>query len=272
MAADLDRRLFAFRDDIAAASLKGQVQSARFVAPDPMQAKVPVLDLLAAPDASALASQLLFGEVFDVYDVKDDLAWGQNRTDGYVGYVKRSGLGEMAEVNSRITATLAHVYPNPNFKSTPTLRLPFGASVLLTSEADGFHQTPDGYISKRHLDQKTTDFVAEAARLVGAPYLWGGRSPLGLDCSALVQLALMAVGKPCPRDSDMQMETLGKHTDGAYERGDLLFWKGHVGIVFDQATLLHANVHHMCVAFENLSDAIARIAKADGPVTAHKRL
>lgn len=272
MAAKLDPRLYAYRGDIAAAKLKGKVQSERFVEPEAMQVKLPVLDLLAAPDAGELASQLLFGEVFDVYKVSDNWAWGQNRSDGYVGYVKRSGLGEVVEISHRITATLAHIYPEPNFKSTPISSIPFGAGVAVIGEVDGFQKTPDGFLSSRHLQPEAVDFVTEAARFLGAPYLWGGRSALGLDCSALVQLALMAVGKTCPRDSDMQMDALGAAVDGDYLRGDLLFWKGHVGIMFDEATLLHANVHHMCVAFEPISNAIARIAQSDGPVIAHRRL
>lgn len=272
MATQLDSRRHVFRPDLADISLKGRVEAARYVDGRPMQVCVPVLDLLAKPDAGALASQVLYGEVFDVFDVSDGLAWGQNRTDGYVGYVIESGLSAVCEANRTITSKLTHVYPEPNFKTSPTSQLTYMSRVLVDGEAGEFYSVADGFISKRHFDHKPTSFVEEATRFVGIPYLWGGRSMLGLDCSALVQLALMAVGVSCPRDSDMQLAELGAEVDDSYQSGDLLFWKGHVGIMFDDTTLLHANVNHMAVAFEPIVEAIARIKKTDGPVLAQKRL
>jgi len=272
MAGDLDPRLHPFRDDLAASSLKGRVEAKRFVDATSYQVCVPVLDVIAKPDATGLATQMLFGEVFDVYEEAGALAWGQCRADGYVGYARKAGLGEPKPATDRIDALSAHVYAAPNFKSLPVMSLSMGSLVEVTGAKGDFLSTPDGYVSQKHVGGGSADFVEVAEQVLGAPYLWGGRSAFGLDCSALVQLALMAVGKTCPRDSDMQMRDLGRVVDGPYERGDLVFWKGHVGIMCDATTLLHANIHHMRVAFEPIADAVARIAKTDGPVLAHKRL
>lgn len=272
MAAELDPRCNPFRSDIAAEKLKSLVQAERFVEPSTFLVTTPVVDLFAKPQSTSLASQLLYGELFDVYEVSGEWAWGQNRTDGYVGYVMRSALDDVFSTSHRVTALRAHVYPSPDFKGTPQVALPYQAHISVSGETNGFSEMPQGFVSNRHLSGEASDFVAEAGRMLGVPYLWGGRSPLGLDCSALVQLALMATGVDCPRDSDMQMRELGDRVDGPFRRGDLVFWTGHVGIMFDEATLLHANVHHMCVAFEPIDDAIMRIEKSDGPILSHKRL
>lgn len=268
--ADLRRTLA--RADLADVALEGQVDAARFAAPSRRCVTAPVLDLKATPDDDALASQLIHGEPFDVLDVQGGLAWGQSAWDGYVGYVPDAGLGPEVPGVLRVTAISAPVYPRPHFKSVPAEALPWLA--VVDGDADGaFLKVAGGYLCTQHVGAPVTDWVAEAARLLGMPYLWGGRSSFGLDCSALVQLALMAVGVTAPRDSDMQAAELGTLVTGPLRRGDLVFWKGHVGIMEDAVTLLHANVHHMCVAREPLADAEARIAgKGDGPVTARKRL
>jgi cell wall-associated NlpC family hydrolase len=133
-----------------------------------------------------------------------------------------------------------------------------------------------GYLPARHLaplDRVEPDFVAVAERFLGTPYLWGGKTNNGVDCSGLVQVALAACGMPCPRDSDMQERALGAPVALAdSRRGDLLFWKGHVAIVRDAATLLHANAFHMMVAVEPIAEALARIEAAGSPVTSVKRL
>ncbi len=274
MAVDLDPRRYPYRKDLAALQVKGRVAAAAFVEGKPMQVAVPVLDLLGSKDGDALASQLLFGELVYVYETSGDICWVQNACDGYVGYVNSSGLNATSTTNKRVTSKFAHVYPQPSFKKMPTLILPYQSSVRALEESDDYLETPQGFINKRHVCGQTKDFVHEAARFLGTPYLWGGRSPFGVDCSGLVQLALMAVGRDCPRDSDMQMSELGRavELDSPFDRGDLLFWKGHVGLVFDAHTLLHANAHHMATVLEPIDKAIRRIAETDGPVLAHKRL
>ena len=272
MADELDPRRHPFRSDIAAASLKDRIRAETFVEPESFQVRAPVIDLYAQPHAQALASQLLYGEMFDVYEQTDGLAWGQNKADGYVGYVAAAALSNPIPTHHRITANFAHLYEQPTFKSKPLCALSLGSLVHVSETTSDFLKTPDGYLCQKHIGQTSPDFVSEAARYLGVPYLWGGRSYFGLDCSALVQLSLAATGLTCPRDSDMQQAEVGDEVEGPYLRGDLVFWKGHVAIVYDEHTFLHANVHHMAVAFEPIADAIARIAKTDGPVLAHKRL
>jgi cell wall-associated NlpC family hydrolase len=156
--------------------------------------------------------------------------------------------------------------------------LPFGARVSITGAAERFAVTQSGgHIPARHLAPVAAiedDFVTVAERFLGTPYLWGGKTSLGLDCSGLAQVALTACGIACPRDSDMQEQALGAPLDANanLQRGDLLFWKGHMGIVRDPTTLVHANAYHMAVALEPIADAIPRIRASDGPPTAVKRL
>jgi cell wall-associated NlpC family hydrolase len=108
------------------------------------------------------------------------------------------------------------------------------------------------------------------------PYYWGGKSVLGIDCSGLVQISLEACGMAALRDSDMQEETLGSRLMvndlGNLNRGDLIFWDGHVGILRDAETLIHANGHHMMVVAEPLKLAVDRIAERYGHITSIKRL
>ena len=270
----LDPRLNPYRADLAAQKLKGSVQAKAFVKPEPFSVVKPVLDVFAGPERASLTTQLLFGETFEAYDIGPDWVWGQCLTDGYVGYVERAGLGPQAAPNLSVTSTLAHCYPEPDFKTVPSMSLPYLSGLTETSDAGDFVETNVGFVSKRHVQPVAGDFVEQAKRFLGVPYLWGGRSPLGIDCSALVQLSLQACGHSCQRDSDMQQDTLGEMVsqDAGFNRGDLLFWKGHVGIVADPDTLLHANAFAMAVSLEPLESAIARIAKSDGPITAHKRL
>ncbi len=258
------RRLLA-RPDLAASALQGVVEAARFADPVRKNVTVATLDLKSTPSGTSLGTQLLYGEQFDVLEDKNGVAWGQSVTDGYVGYVAADGLGETVVSNARITALTAPIYPEPNFKSVPVAHVPWLGEVAVEGEGD-YLKTQLGYISAKHIGDSATDFVAQAERLVGVPYLWGGRSSRGLDCSALVQLSLAACGRAAPRDSDMQMDECGVPLaeDENLACGDLVFWKGHVGIMLDQAQLLHANIHHMCVAVEPLAGAIERIAGSGG--------
>ena len=171
-----------------------------------------------------------------------------------------------------ITATVALAYPEPDIKRVPLARLPMGARSVVLDRTEGFCRTRFGHVPAAHFAPSDADPVGQAERLLGVPYLWGGRSSLGLDCSALVQVMMRAAGLPCPRDSDLQ-EALGRPATAPARRGDLVFWAGHVGIMQDEARLLHANAHHMCVASEPLAEAQRRIAATPaGDIRARRRV
>jgi hypothetical protein len=270
--ADLARfaaRLRPARPDLAAEHLRGQVAAERFVPGKACRVTASLLDLTARPERGAeLATQLLHGETFTVYEMRGDgLAWGQAALDGYVGYVDAKGLGPPQGRGQRITALWSHRYAEPNAKAAASLELPFLAEVAVAGTTGGFARLRGGgCVPRPHLEPFPGDFVTQAERFLGVPYRWGGRSPRGIDCSGLVQLALLAVGRPAPRDSDMQAALVGSALDGDAPpaRGDLVFWKGHVGIMRDAATLLHANAWHMAVTAEPLAEAARRTAAMGG--------
>lgn len=272
-------RLVPARPDLAAEDLRGRVEAERFACGQPRQVTADLLDLTLTPDTgTGIATQLLHGEGFTVYESRaDGLCWGQSALDGYVGYVATDGLGPPeAGEEMIVTALASHVYAEPRLKARSSRELPFRARLRVAGREGGYTRLASGeFVPTTHLEPARGDFVAQAERLIGAPYLWGGRSPRGLDCSSLVQLALDAVGFPAPRDSDMQAATIGQALveDAALQRGDLIFWKGHIGILTDPATLLHANAYHMAVAVEPLAAAVKRIAAGgDGPVTFRRRI
>jgi cell wall-associated NlpC family hydrolase len=279
-----DKRLTPARPDIAAASLAGQVEARRFVAGTPMRVVEPAAPLRHAPRPdAALDSEALAGECFTVYDEDEGWAWGQLEGDGYVGYMPRSALGPAGSpATHRVAALRTFLYPGPSIKLPPLGALSLNAGVaIMRSEGDFAITEAGGAIFAAHLvahDAAARDFVAVAERFLGVAYLWGGKTSLGLDCSALVQLSLGACAVACPRDSDMQEASLGIALPfdgrlGGLRRGDLVFWRGHVGIMRDGATLLHANGHAMAVTSEPLDDAVLRIAtKGGGGITAIKRL
>lgn len=277
---NLDPRLTPARPDLAAEHLRGTVQAARFVAPTALVVTLPVAPLTAAPEPEApCVSQLLYGEVFWACESTGDWAWGQSALDGYVGYLPRLALEPQAAAPThRVRQPLAHVYPAPDLKTRPIGMLPLGARVAAGGSGAWAALATGGHVYAAHLaalDAAEADWVAVAEQLLGAPYLWGGRSAMGIDCSGLVQLALQAAGRDCPRDSDMQAAGLGRSLKPGAQprRGDLIFWRGHVGVMLDRVRLLHANAHAMAVSIERLDAAVARIAASGGgPVTRHARL
>ena len=274
-----DPRITPARADLAAANLKGKVEADRFTEGHEALVDVPVLSVWGAPEMTgALTTQLLFGETVTVFDEDpaSGLAWVQNAVDGYVGYVRRDGLGQPQDGDRFVVASrTAQLYGAGALKSTPVETLPHLATVRILRRAGGWAECSDGrFIPEGQIapdEPLSDDFVAVAETYLGAPYLWGGRSVLGLDCSALIQLSLRAIGRSIPRDSDMQ-RSLGDAAEGAPRRGDLVFWKGHVGIMVSDADMIHANAHHMTTVIEALADAERRIAKTDGPVIARRRL
>lgn len=277
-----DRRLTPARPDLAAAHLRGRVEATRFVEGRAMRVAAPMADVKRAPTPdSGLETQALRGEAVIVYDEDEGWAWGQIE-DGYVGYLPSHALGAPGPAPTHcVGVARTFIYPGPNMKLPPLEVLPFGAKVAVEREDGAYAILPaGGAVYARHLtpiEARDADFVSVAEGFIGAPYLWGGKTPDGLDCSGLVQTALHAAGIACPRDTDMQERALGESLDLLTEpplaRGDLVFWRGHVGIMRDSATLLHANGHHMLVASEPFAEARERIAKVSfGQVTSVRRL
>lgn len=286
MTESLDPRLTPARPHVADLRLRDRVAAARYVAGTRRRVTVPSAPLRRAPAADAgLDTEALLGDAVDLYDTADGFAFVQLARDGYVGYLPAESLGPAdPEPTHRVTALRTFLYPEPDLKRPVLGHLSLGARLAATGEAGAYLETPGGYVFARHsapVDAREPDYAATAARLAGTPYLWGGRTSLGLDCSGLVQLCLDAAGLPCPRDADMQERALGQALTfdparpevAGLRRGDFVFWRGHVGLMVDPETLIHANGHHMAVAAEPLAGAVARIAAHSfGAVTGIRRL
>jgi cell wall-associated NlpC family hydrolase len=277
-----DPRLTPARPDLAARHLQGQVSAAHYVDGETREVVDAVAPVRRAPSPDApLETEALLGERVTVYEVSEEgWAWGQLKTDRYVGYLPANALAAPKTAPThRVVALRTFAFPGPSIKLPPVLAPTLGARLTVMRMHERLAVTPFGYVPAAHLarvDQFERDFVAVAERFLGVPYLWGGRSSLGVDCSGLVQLALAACGIAAPRDTDMQEGALGVAAGpgalGDLRRGDLVFWKGHVAIVRDEATLLHANAFAMAVALEPIGDAIARIRASDGEPTGIRRI
>ncbi len=243
----------------------------------PKTVAVPVADLRRKPDGKR-ERQLIFGEDFHVSNIADGWAYGHAVKDGYTGYLRADLLVEQREASHFISARSSHIYPTPDFKSEEIAMLSFGARLTVVARHGNFAELASGqFVPSPHIlpiDHRYDDPIEVAEHFMGVPYLWGGNSIWGLDCSGLVQSALLACGLECPGDAHMQEANVGKAIgDNARpERGDLFFWKGHVGLIRDENTLLHANASHMAVVDEPLDTAIERIkAQGDGEVTSRRR-
>lgn len=284
MSTILDRRLTPARPDLAARHLMGQVEARAFADPVAMRVVAPSAPVRREPRPDApLDTEALAGEAVAVYEQYEGWAWGQLGSDGYVGYLPDDALRPAAPAPThRVSALSSHVYPGASIKLPPLSALPLGAGVAVTGEAGDFLVLADGgHVWRAHLKplgEVEPDFVAVAERFEHLPYLWGGKTSLGLDCSGLTQIALAAAGIAAPRDTDMQEQALGTSVAfddslGGLKRGDIVFWKGHVGIVTDAETLLHATAYTMSVYREPLRVARDRILKNSfGAITSIRRL
>lgn len=282
MQATFDPRITAARPDLAAEHWQGIIPAERYAKGVLMQVVAPTAPLFGAPRSDGpMHSEMLFGETLMCYErTEDGWCWGQMTGDHYVGYVPSDLLvPAVTEPTHRIGSLRSFVYPGPSIKSAPVMALSFGSQLTIVQDKDGFSALAGGgFVISGHLfpiDYMAEDPAIFATMMAGAPYLWGGRSSLGMDCSGLVQLAFQACAIPCPRDSDMQEREIGHAVSFAsrLRRNDLVFWKGHVGIMLDTDTLLHANGHHMACIHEPLAVARGRIlAKSGNDISTIKRL
>lgn len=269
----LEKRRHAYRADLADLRLKGQVEAAEFRAGTLMQMRAPIATLHRAPAIDApQETQVLCGETCRVFDVANGWAWVQLIRDQYVGYMKVEFLSaETHAPTHAVSVPSTLLYTKPDLKTQPVQFLYMNSAVTLVAHHQHYAEvSPGGFVIAEHLSpisEPKQDFVAVAEQFLNTPYLWGGKSHHGVDCSGLVQTALHACGAACPRDADMQEAEVGKplllnSLDGL-KRGDLIFWQGHVGIMRDDVTLLHASGHQMLVVSEPLAQVDER-SKAKG--------
>jgi cell wall-associated NlpC family hydrolase len=276
-----DPRITPARADLAAEHLEGKVSAARFAQGRVMEVIEPQAPLRREPRPDTpLDTEALKGERVTIYDSNaEGYSWGQLAADDYVGWLPTNALAFAGPAPThKVVALRTFAFHGPSIKLPPVEALPLGATLAVVRFADRMAVTASGvYVPAPHLrpvDEFEKDFVAVAERFLGVPYLWGGKTALGLDCSGLVQISLTACGISCPRDSDMQEAALGAPVADCanLKRGDLVFWKGHVAVVRDAESLLHANAFHMAVAIEPVAEAVTRIRAAGGEVSAVRRI
>lgn len=264
-----DRRLTPANGRVAHASLIGRVQAARYVQGTWARLVVPLADLLRAPDGQR-DRQCLMGDRVLVLEQGERFAFVQAEKDGYCGYLTLGALGKDVPQTHWVSAPATHLYTTPGIKLREAAGLTLGAQLCIRGQDEKFFETADGlFVPRQHLRpmvERLTDPAHIAEMFLGTPYLWGGNSRGGIDCSGLVQAALLACGIPCPGDSDLQFAALGRPiADGGVRRGDLFFWRGHVAMAVDPDRIIHANGFRMAVTQEGIAEAMARIAQQEGP-------
>ncbi|MCV0395024.1 MAG: C40 family peptidase [Rhizobiaceae bacterium] len=283
---DFDRRLNAIRPDLADERLRGKVEAERFVTGESQQVVVPVADLVSAPRRDApMDTQLLLGDAVRIFERRDGWAWVQAEHDCYVGWLREEDVGFAdGEARHVVRVPRSFVYAGPDLKLPRSACHSMGAAIRVVGRVETrgtlYAVLPDGQaMIASHLrpaGEPETDFVSVAETLLNAPYLWGGTSGFGVDCSGLISLSMRMLGRRVPRDTDMQAGSVGEAIEvtpdlAGFRRGDLVFWKGHVGMMLDGTRLLHASGHTMTVTIEPLSDAVARIGHLYGPPTGARR-
>lgn len=278
----LDRRLHAFRPDLADLALKGQVEADRFVSPQPAIINRPVVALRPKPDLTiGIDTELLMGEEVRVFERNNGWAWVQAVDDDYVGYLPEDALGPVVAPTHVVTAPRTFVYSGADLRFPARMALSVGSRLTITGEAETrgtryLLLADGGALVAGHLrpllEPAVADYVSVAGLFLETPYLWGGKSGFGIDCSGLVQLSMRMAGHKAPRDSDMQAVGLGTPIERQdLKRGDLVFWKGHVAIMEDKTRMIHANGNTMSVARETLEAAIERIGWLYGTPTGYRR-
>ena len=282
-----DPRVTPVRNNVAASHLKGVIAATKYVDGQPMQVCSAAAPLHTLPNNTArMDTEILFGESFVVYDQEGDWVWGQSELDSYVGYMAAQHLGPIGTpATHQVSALRTFLHAAPDLKSPVLTHLTMTARIVMTGEQGAFAEIdydPVGtaFVAQQHLTRLGTyvdDYVTVAEAFMGTPYLWGGKQSLGLDCSGLVQIALARAGIAAPRDADMQEASLGKAIAitpdlKGLQRGDLVFWVGHVGIMVDDSHIVHANAAKMQVSKDILRDFAAKIAPQEGPITSIRRL
>ena len=266
-----DRRLTPATARVAHVSLQGLVDAAAFTEGEPAEIAVPLADLRGAP-SGARDRQLIMGDAFLVIDRDQSHAFGMALKDNYCGWVAENALCPPTRVTHFVAVLGSHLYPEPRVQAEARGSLTLGTRLRVTGQQGAFAETPHGFVPVAHL-RRLGDWHADPAEVaglfLGVPYLWGGNSRDGLDCSGLVQAAMLACGRACPGDSDLQ-QGLGEPLDGSQplQRGDLVFWRGHVAMMLDAGMVIHANGHHMAVVAEGLREVAERI---ETPVVALRR-
>jgi cell wall-associated NlpC family hydrolase len=274
-----DPRLTLARPDLASLDLEGLVSAGAYAQTRTMSVRAPAAALRRSPDPDAeQLDQVLFGELFEVLEVENGFAWGQARRDGYVGHVDVAALAPVGPAPTlRVKAIRTYAFSTPSIKARALGPYSINSLIVVEAREGQFVKAEgSGWFVERHLAPIGGDFDVDAAavaeRFLGAPYLWGGRESLGLDCSGLVQQALLACGRACPRDTDQQEGVFAPIGREALRRGDLVFWRGHVAMMLDGEKIIHANAHHMAVAVEPLDEAVERvIAAGSGGPTGYRR-
>ena len=269
-----DHRVTPANGRVAAMSLAGKVKAESYVTGWPMMINRPVVDFLRTPDG-ARDRQLLIGAIITVFEDRQGWSFVQ-AANGYVGYVRSEQLSEPLAVSHFVGTMATHAYSEEDFKSEPAMALPFAARVQVLNERRNFWETNVGYVSKKHLravDRPFLDPINVAQIHFGVPYLWGGDSTRGIDCSGLISASLTACGIPCPGDSDLQCDVVGTDVQGELQRGDIVFWTGHVGMMVDTETMLHASATPMATVYEPVKKVIARVeVQGHGGPIARRRL